>query len=329
MTQNMPYRTNSMIESTPIAIAICHYPNALKSSIYGLEELFNVANRICREQEIACTFATEIIEAPQALQQYKQHQFQIAILPPSHIGHYYLTPESELVEWLKNQHQSGCVLASACAGAFILAHTQVLNQRSVTTHWGLVEAFQHHFPKQTLDSNQILIDHGDVLTAGGMMSWLDLGLELVAKNAGVSVLRQLGKTLVVDVAPRQQRYYQQFVPSMTHGDQAILSAQQQINLHFSRPITVSQLASQVHLSPRTLQRRFSQITGYSPNEYLQRLRIQKACDLLETTQYSFDQIAHLVGYQDNAACRKTFIKIMGLAPRAFRQRFMHSSVLAK
>lgn len=309
-----------MIQSKRINIAICHYPDALKSAIYGLEELFVLANRVCVEQNINCEFSASIISTPFLIKQ----SFQIVILPPSHAGHYYLKPTSTLIDWLNQQHKAGAVLASACAGAFILAHTGALNQRSVTTHWGLAYEFKHHFPQQILDSNRILIDHGDVVTAGGMMSSLDLGFDIVAKHAGSSVMRQLGKILVVDTAPREQRYYQQFVPPMTHGDQAVLVAQQQINLNYAQALTVSQLAELVHLSGRTLQRRFIQHTGFSPNQYIQQLRIQKACDLLETTQHSFEHIAHLVGYQDNTACRKTFIKVIGLTPGAFRQRFRSS-----
>ncbi|MGL5738059.1 MAG: helix-turn-helix domain-containing protein [Plesiomonas shigelloides] len=58
-----------------------------------------------------------------------------------------------------------------------------------------------------------------------------------------------------------------------------------------------------------------------PFEYLQRLRIQRACELLETTTDSFTLIANQVGYDDSGACRKAFIRIMGLTPSAFRQRF--------
>lgn len=81
------------------------------------------------------------------------------------------------------------------------------------------------------------------------------------------------------------------------------------------------MAEQVNLTVRTMQRRFLKATCYNPNRYLQRLRVQKACDLLENTQHSFEYIANQVGYEDTRACRKIFIKIIGLTPREFRMRF--------
>ncbi|MDA0149889.1 GlxA family transcriptional regulator [Vibrio sp. LaRot3] len=315
-----------------IQIAIIHYPNALRSAIYGLEEMFQLANRLCEEQQLDIRFNAKIFTT-ETLESLAQH---VVILPPSHssseeMSSYstpeidsYLNPSKSFITWLDEQHRQGAVLSSACAGAFILSATQSLNGRAITTHWGLEQALKQQFPDQLLDTNQLLIDHGDILSAGGMMSWLDLGFELIAKLASPAIMRQLGKILVVDTAPREQRYYLQFVPPMQHGDIAVLEIQNRMNLNYHQPLSIAELAHQAHLTERTLQRRFSKATGDTPNQYLQKLRTQKACDLLESTTHSFEHIAHLVGYQDSAACRKVFIKIMGLTPRAFRQRFTRS-----
>ncbi|PSU30550.1 GlxA family transcriptional regulator [Photobacterium lutimaris] len=303
-----------------ISIGICHYPNALKSAIYGLEEMFLMANNTCKKQSVDVEFVPVIFDCTKQLPQ----GFAVILLPPSSQSDYYLNPQTKLVDWLKAQHCQGAILASACAGAFILAATTLVETRTVTTHWGLSDSFHEQFPHISLNTNELLIDHGDVITAGGMMSWLDLGFELVAKFTTLNVMRQLGKRLVVDTAPREQRFYKQFNPSFLHGDQTIVAIQQAMNLHYSKPLSIQALAEQISLTERTMQRRFLKATGYNPNHYLQRLRVQKACDLLESSQYSFEWIANQVGYEDTSACRKVFIKTMGLTPRAFRLRFTRS-----
>jgi len=68
-----------------------------------------------------------------------------------------------------------------CVGAFILAATGVLKQRAITTHWDREILFNEYFPEIQLDTDKILINEGDVITAGGIMSWLDLGLKIVAQ----------------------------------------------------------------------------------------------------------------------------------------------------
>ncbi|PCK31109.1 GlxA family transcriptional regulator [Pseudoalteromonas piscicida] len=301
----------------PITVAICHYPRATKSAVYGLEELFFLADRICIEESQNTRFTTHVV----TLGSVVKGDYNIVLLPPSISSDYYLKPEPQLLAWLNQQHQQGAVIASACAGAFILAASGLSHQRLLTTHWGLTEAFKQHFPNQPIDTRKILIDHNDIMSAGGMMSWLDLGLELVKKYSNQFVMRKLGKTLVVDTAPREQSYYHQFQPNFQHSDDAVLRAQQYINTHYDHNISIMELADIALLTQRTLQRRFTKRLGLNPNQYLQRFRVQKMCELLESTRKPFDWIAHQVGYEDTAACRKVFKKYMGLTPNEFRQRF--------
>lgn len=300
-----------------IPIAIYQYPDSLKSAIFGLEEMFQLANQICETQQIEVRFEPIIIDSTNKDKQ----NWTVIILPPSGLSDYYQTPDPKLIAWLQRQHSRGTIIASACAGAFILAASGLLNTRSATTHWSLAKSFRQRYPHISLDSNQILIDHSDVITAGGMMSWLDLGFQLVSKYSSLVVMRQLGKTLVIDTAPREQRFYQQFNPSFTHGDQVIVSIQHSMNIHHHKPLAIQGLAEHFNLTERTMQRRFFKAMGLNPNQYLQKLRIQKACDLLESTTDSFERIANQVGYENTSACRKVFIKTMGLTPREFRVRF--------
>lgn len=302
---------------TKISIGICEYPSVLKSAVYGLEEMFLLAGRVCREQGIDIVFEPVIIPHTDLIVE----SFTVILLPPASVGDYYLAPDSEFIEWLKKHYSKGSVLSSACAGVFILAKTNLIDTREITTHWALAETFARMFPDIPVNSNKILIDHGDIVTSGGMMSWLDLGFKLIAKYASQKVVRQLGKTLVIDTAQREQSYYQQFNPSFEHGDMTIVSVQQIMHQSHAKSLSIQQLAKQVNLTERTMQRRFLKATGYKPNQYLQRIRVQSACDYLESTQHSFEWIANQVGYEDISACRKVFINIVGLTPREFRKRF--------
>lgn len=309
-----------------IKIAVVDYPDSLKSAVFGLSEMLKMANRASAEQELDYSFDVQIVQ-PHHDQPVKKEspdsRFDVVILPPSDDSHYYLSPEAKLLTWLQNQHSQGAILASACAGTFILAATQILDEKQVTTHWGLAALFHETYPQAKLNTDKILINEGDVITAGGMMSWLDLGLEIVAQFAQPSVMRQLGKMLVVDTGQREQRYYRQFSPVFNHGDSAILTVQQDLQTTFSQAVTVGMLAAKCCLTERTFLRRFVKATRLKPTQYIQRLRIQKACDLLETTTHSFEWIANQVGYEDAGACRKVFIRVMGLTPGEFRKRFVH------
>ncbi|WP_430460969.1 GlxA family transcriptional regulator [Thalassolituus sp. LLYu03] len=302
-----------------IRVALLNYPESLKSALFGLQEMLLVANRCAEEQGLSARFNSQLLDWADVAE--STPGFDLVVLPPSYQGQFYQQPDVSLLRWLRAQHQQGAVLASACAGAFLLAASGVCTSKTLTTHWALEPAFRQQFPKVALNTNAILLDEQDIISAGGMMSWVDLGLELVTRFMSASVMRQVGKVLVIDTAPREQRFYQQFSPDFRHGDELVLTVQKRMADGFRDELSVAALAAGVHVSQRTLLRRFEKATSLTPLLYLQRLRIQKVCDQLESSTQSFERIAFQVGYQDISACRKAFVRIMGLTPKAFRQRF--------
>jgi len=302
-------------------IALLAYPKSLQSAIYGLDEMFVMANLVCDEQALDYTFHCDKLTCSD-LKTKSDSLFDVVIIPPSHDGDFYLHPSKDVINWLNRQHANGAIIASACAGTFILAASQLLTGKRATTHWGLANSFKAMYPDIELTIDKILVNDIDIITAGGMMSWLDLGLEIIAQSSQISVMRQLGKRLVVDTGAREQSFYQQFTPILNHGDRLILSVQQSLQTNFHQSISISDLAKNNHISERTFLRRFTKATHLKPSQYLQKLRIQRACELLESSQHSFEYIAYQISYEDVSACRKTFSRIMGLTPSAFRQRFV-------
>ncbi|MCW4629141.1 MULTISPECIES: GlxA family transcriptional regulator [Marinomonas] len=306
-------------------IAVLAYPHCLLSAVYGFAETFELANEACEEAGLEVRITTHILyEANLLNKQATQQPYHAVLLPPSLEKASYSEKNASINDFLIAQHRQGAMLCSACAGAFFLAYTGITDKRLMTTHWALEGLFKERFPQQAMDTSKILINQGDVISAGGMMSWVDLAMELVQALMNANIVRQLGKTLVIDTGKREQRYYQQFQPNFDHGDAAILAVQHHLQGHFAELQRTESMAALAKLTPRTFLRRFAKCTEFNPNEYVQRLRIQAACDKLEETTLPFESIALQVGYDDVGSCRKAFQKIMGLTPSAFRQRFVSS-----
>ncbi|MBU1109799.1 MAG: helix-turn-helix domain-containing protein, partial [Candidatus Riflebacteria bacterium] len=300
---------------------------ALQSAIHGFKEMFFLANRICVEHKLKLSFSVntpdieEILEIAQKDQSLGEElPCQAIILPPSIESAVYSNQDQRFNDWLLRHHSQGTIICSVCSGAFMLASTGLLRRRMATTHWGLAAQFSHKYPEVITSTEKILINDGDIITAGGLMAWVDLGLELIAQFAGASIMRQLGRLLVVDSGRREQRYYESFAPQFDHGDKDIVKIQHYLQAHFSETVSVAALSTICCLTERTLLRRFVKSTGLKPSQYLQRLRIQKACDLIETTDFSFDVISQKSGYADIGAFRKIFVRIIGLTPGDFKKR---------
>jgi len=223
--------------------------------------------------------------------------------------------------FLLDRHAQGATLASNCGGAFALAATGLLSGRPATTHWMFANDFRDRFPDVLLDPDKIVIEDGDIITAGGLMAWTDLGMKLVDRLFGPTVMVETGRFLLVDPVGREQRHYSSFSPRMTHGDEPILKVQHWLQAKGARAVSVADMAEQAGMEERTFLRRFKAATGLKPTEYSQHLRIGKARELLEFTKRPVEQIAWSVGYEDAAAFRKLFHRLIGLSPGDYRQRF--------
>ncbi len=299
-------------------IATVSYPGVQVSALLGIEDLFTIANRKAQPLGDARLEVTQL--SKRAMSGQVSDTFDAVILPPS-LEQARGQHEPTIHTWLRAQHGAGAMLCSACAGAFWLGHSGLLNGRAVTTHWDLEEEFRAAFPETQVNSDQLLIDDNDIVTAGGLMAWLDLGLFIVNRWLGPQVVSQTARYLLVDPAGREQRNYRTFTPPLSHGDPSILSLQHWLEGHVESEITVKGMAERAHLSTRTLLRRFKAATGYTPNAYLQNLRIEKARGLLERTRLPVAEISWSVGYQDNSAFGRVFRATTGLTPGEYRNRF--------
>lgn len=172
----------------------------------------------------------------------------------------------------------------------------------------------------------MVIEYKDVMTAGGVLAWSDLGLRIVERLLGPTVMLETARFMLVDPPGREQRFYSDFDPRTKHGDSAILKAQHWLSAQREKPVSVADIARHVGLEPRTFLRRFVAATGMKPSQYQQRLRITRAREMLEFSRTSVDQIALNVGYDDPSGFRRVFRKVMGLTPSDYRRRFFRPTL---
>lgn len=323
-------------------IGLLLYPGVRTAAVYGVVDLFDAACAIARQEDpasvglrvsqwkIAEAGGIECVADTHAAAPHKP--VAIVALPglgdlPSH------AVSAPFAAWLRQRHDEGAMLCSVCAGAFLLAETGLLAGRLVTTHWSFAPALSQRFPDIRIDTDKMIIDDGDIITAGGVMAWTDLGLKLVDKLLGPAVMLETARFLLVDPPGREQRYYSEFTPNLRHGDEAVLKVQRWLQAQEKeegdlQPVPLAAMAERAGLEERTFLRRFHKATGFKPTEYFQHIRVSKARSLLERTNRNVDQVAWSVGYEDPAAFRKVFLKLMGLSPRDYRRRFAAGQLAA-
>jgi transcriptional regulator GlxA family with amidase domain len=318
-------------------IGIVLYPDAQAACVHGLTDLFDVASRILLEQRQAdrsplrvthwrsthvrsttfsCVYDSAPGEAPQP---------QLLIIPTTLSDPDPVVP-SGVVGWLRMQHAAGATLVSLCSGAFILAETGLVAGRSVATHRICAATLAKRFPEIVVDTKRRIIDHGDIITAGGFLSWVDVGLFLVERLLGAAVRAETARFVLSDPVASEASYFPGFAPPQHHGDAAVLKAQEWIHLKDGRGVSLETIASAAGLQRRTLLRRFADKTGMTPIEYCRAVRIARARELLEGGFLPQKAIAQSLGYKDVASFARVFRRAVGFAPGAYRKRFGLNSV---
>jgi transcriptional regulator GlxA family with amidase domain len=314
-------------------IGIVNYPGAQVACILGLTDLFGIASTIALEQRrsgqtglrvthwkaidsfdtnLSCVYDSAPRGSPRP---------RTLIIPPTMVN----LPDSDIpagvVLWVRNRYATGTTLVSLCSGTFILAATGLVDGQSVATHQICAKALAKRFPKIVVDTSRRIIDHGDTITAGGFLSWVDLSLFLVDRILGPAIRAQTERLVLANPAAGEARYFTGFAPPRTHGDRAVLKAQEWMHMRDGRGITLAAIATAAELERRTLLRRFANATGMTPIEYCRGVRMARARELLEGGDTSQKQIAQSLGYKDVASFARVFRKTVGSAPGAYRKRF--------
>ncbi len=227
----------------------------------------------------------------------------------------------ELVPWLQRQYKQGAHLASICTGVFLLAETGLLEGKSATLHWGYAHMFRKYYPQVKVEEDRMFLDHGRLYCSAGVNAGMDLSLYLVEKFCGRQVAVQCAKTMILDLGRTAQTPYGSFLSPGDHGDPVAIEVQRWIEQHHAQAIDYDWLAQEYRMSRRSLERRFKQATGFTPLGYLQQLRVETAKRLLEEGSHTFNEITYLVGYEDISFFRKVFVRLTGLRPKEYQQRF--------
>lgn len=328
MTKSGPELT----EPAPIEIAVVCYPGSQATCIHGVTDLFTYADYFARQQAAVSRTFVRITHWRPALGDGRlECTFDsrpgpyatptLVVVPASHLAPIARGHSPESTAWLTSRHAEGAIIAAVCGGVFVLADSGLLAGRRATTHWMFADELGRRFPELTIEADRLVIDDGDIVTAGGVLAWADMGLSLVERLLGTAVMRATARFMLIEPPGREQRYYSDFSPPLQHGDKAVLAAQHWLQAHAPAPLSLAALAERAGLGTRTFLRRFVKATGLTPSEYHQQLRIARGRELLESTRDPIDRVAAAAGYEDSGGFRRSFKRLVGLSPGEYRRRF--------
>ncbi|NDV25192.1 GlxA family transcriptional regulator [Desulfovibrio sp. JC010] len=318
-------------------VAVLAYDDCLVSAVSGVLEIFSIANTLTSESSAKDLFAGLKIVSPdgknisgyvgiplQVCGSIMDIRPDILVIPPVFGPIDVLLENEPFIARIAELEGQGTILASACAGSFLVARAGLLDGKPATTHWKLAPDFSARFAEVDLQPRRMLIDGGGYICAGGAMAWQDLALHIVARFMGREVAADCAKILVMDSTRDVQTPYFMFdnkTEESSFTDKEIGRVQEWMQENYHLPASTRIFAEKAGLGERTFLRRFKKATGMTPNNYLQQLRIEAARHLLEVSSKGVEEITARVGYDNPSSFRRLFKSMTGLSPREYRTRF--------
>jgi len=216
-------------------------------------------------------------------------------------------------------------IASVCTGSFVLAAAGLLDGKRATTHWNACDLMARRYRAVTVERDPIFVRDGNVWTSAGVTAGMDLALALVADDLGRDVALRVARQLVMYVQrPGGQSQFSVHLSAPVAERDPLRDVQAWIAEHPEVDHSVGRLATRAAMSPRHFARLFRAETGSTPAVYVERIRVETARRLLETTSRPVDAVADACGFGTVETMRRAFARRVGASPTEYRERFRPS-----
>ena len=230
-------------------------------------------------------------------------------------------PPEQLLEALRAAYARGARIASICTGAFTLAAAGLLDGRRATTHWMHGAELVSRWPAVKLDPNVLYTGDGQIFTSAGECAGLDLCLHLVRLDHGSRIANTLARRLIIP--PHRDGGQAQYIdqPLPVHEPSNLGPVLDWARARLHQQLTIDDLAAEAMMSQRNLLRHFKAHTGTTPLQWLLHERINRASELLETTDETIDRVAQQSGFGTAQSLRIHFVRINQISPHQYRRSF--------
>lgn len=228
---------------------------------------------------------------------------------------------SAIVQWLAAVIRPGMRLVSICSGALLAGRAGLLDGYECTTHHGSTADLVRVAPLARVIENRLYVDSGERLTSAGVTAGIDLMLHIVANEAGTGAALAVARHLVVYL--RRAGSDPQLSPWLegrNHIHPAVHRAQNAIAENPPRRWSLASLAKIAGTSPRNLSRLFNEYAGMSVTDYVNRLRIAVAHEMVTASRDGMERVAEQAGFASTRQFRRAWNRLNEAPPSHLRAK---------
>ncbi|WP_323036866.1 GlxA family transcriptional regulator [Pararhodobacter sp.] len=223
--------------------------------------------------------------------------------------------------WLRKVARKGSVIGGLCTGAHTLAAAGLLDSRRATIYWENRDGFLEEFTETDLTKSVFVID-GNRLTAAGGTASIDLVLTLIADDHGKDLANSVADQLIYTTIRTDRDIQRLSIPTRIGVRHPRLSRViERMEQSIEEPVSPAELAEEVGMSTRQLERLFRRYLNRSPKRYYMELRLARARNLLMQTDLSVINVALACGFASPSHFSKCYRAQYGTTP--YRERGAH------
>jgi transcriptional regulator GlxA family with amidase domain len=320
----------------PRPILLLAFPDVQLLDVCGPLQVFASANELAAQRGLDSPYAPRVIAAESGLVTSASGLALLAdsirsvkgpidtLLIPGGRGVLAAAADTRLTRWTQRQVKRARRIASVCSGAFLLAEAGLLDGRRVVTHWARCDELASRYPNLRVETDPIFVRDGDIWTSAGVTAGIDLALALVEEDLGRSVALDVARELVVFVKrPGGQSQFSTML-SMQKADDRFGELHAWMAAHLASDLSVPLLARRLNMSERSFMRHYKAETGRTPARAVEQLRVEAAQRLLGESAWSVKRIASRCGFGSEETMRRSFLRLLRVAPQTYRERFSFS-----
>lgn len=229
--------------------------------------------------------------------------------------------DERILDVIRQAEARGAWILSVCSGAFVLAQAGILNGRRATTHWMHASRLAAEYPAVDVDPDVLFVEDDHVITSAGTAAGIDAALHLVRIEHGAAAANVIARRMVI--APQRDGGQAQYIPTLVQQEcsDSLATVCEWMLDNMAEDLSIERLARKALMSSRTFARRFRDDLGTTPAAWLNRQRILRAQQLLETTDLGLETVAQQTGFGTAAVMRHHFLKVLQTTPTSYRRAF--------
>lgn len=236
----------------------------------------------------------------------------------------YLAMQSDTLRNYINASADSCRrLGSICLGAFILAACGRLSGRSATTHWDGCTKLSTDYPDVSVQDDAIFVEDNGIWTSAGVTAGIDMAIEMVRRDLGTAEALRIAKSLVLPMLRNggQRQFSTALAAQAASTSDRFAELIASVAANLRTRVSVAEMAVKAGMSERNFSRRFSADFGVGPAQFVERLRVEFAANMLHLPDACLSVVQIEAGFTNQENMRRAFQRQLGISPSSYAAKF--------